>query len=210
MWPESLAQWAELGAAFQGFATGLAVLAGAGWAIVRFFSLREVEQAKLTLERGLLDLAERQPILDLALRAKQTGRADGQFFVSATVVAKNNGTKVARLAYDGTPPLAVFAVEFADGVPVFREERREHVRMAVDPNQFAKTTIVRPGQSDEIPFLVKVSSPGWYYLTFRAVQSAEDREHLRAAGVPDNRIVSWTAKQYVRVAEDAPDSRAGA
>lgn len=201
--PNSLTDWQLLARTFQGFAAGAAVLVGAIWAVFRFWSLREIAQAKVKLEKEFLELKERQPIIDLTMKAEQAATQEGNsFFVVAQVTAKNNGTNIARLAYEGEPPLGVFSIEFpSGGPPIFHEQQREHVRSANNPSKFAKTTIVRPGQVQEIPFLLKVPSPGWYFLAFRAVQSARDRELLREAGVPDDRIVSWTAKQYIRVCE---------
>ena len=201
MLPDSLSDWRLLANTFQGFATGVAVLVGAIWAVFRFWSLREIAQAKVKLEKEFRELKERQPIIDLTMKAEQAAVQNGDsYFVTATVTAKNNGSKIARLAYEGDPPLGVFSIEFpSDGPPIFTEQQREHVRLASNPTKFAKTTIVRPGQIQEIPFLVKVASPGWYLIAFRAIQSKGDRELLLEAGVPENRIVSWTAKQYVQV-----------
>jgi hypothetical protein len=201
--PESLVDWHQLANIFQGFATGLAVIVGAVWATFRFWSLREIAQSKVKLEKELREFKERQPIIDLTMKAEQVAGQNGDsFFVTVQVTAKNYGTKIARLAYEGDPPLGIFSIEFPhDGSTTFIEKQREHVRLAFNPTKFAKTTIIRPGQTQEIPFLVKISSPGWYFLAYRAVQSKEDRELLQEAGVHDDRIVSWTAKQYVQVCE---------
>lgn len=207
MLPESVADWHQLADIFQGFATGLAVLVGAIWAVFRFWSLREMAQAKVKLEKELRELKERQPIIDLTMKAEQVAAQNGDsFFITAQVTAKNNGTKIARLAYEGDPPLGVFSIEFpSDGSTIFKEKLREGVRLAFNPNNFAKTTIIRPGQIQEIPFLVKVSSPGWYLLAFRVVQFEEkDRKLLHEAGVLDHRSVSWTAKSYIQVCGHNP------
>ena len=201
--PQTLKDWALLANIFQGFATGLAILTGAIWAVFRFWSLREIAQAKLKLEKETREIKERQPVIDLTMKVEQPAEQNGDcFFLIAQVLAKNNGTKTARLAYEGKTPLGVFSIQFQpDGQPIFQEQQREHVRLASNPTKFASTTIVRPGQVQEIPFLIKVSTPGWYFLAFRAVQSSEDRALLKEAGVPDSRIVSWTAKRYVQVSQ---------
>lgn len=206
IFPNSLADWQLLASTFQGFAAGAAVLVGAIWALFRFWSLREIAQAKLKLEKDYRELKERQPVINLTMKAEQVCMQGGNsFFITALVTAKNNGTNIARIAYEDDPPLGVFSTVFPpDGPPTFQEQLREHVRSAKNPNNFAKTTIIRPGQVQEIPFLIKVPSPGWYFLAFRAVQSARDRELLKEAGVPDDRIVVWTAKQYIQVHGDNP------
>lgn len=201
--PDSLADWRLLANIFQGFATGIAVLVGSIWAVFRFWSLREIAQAKVKLEKDQRELNERQPIIDLTMKAEQAVVQNGDsYFITAQVTAKNNGSKIARLVYEDDPPLRVFLIDFLpNGQPLFLEQQREHVRLASNPTKFAKTTIVRPGQTQEIPFLVKIASPGWYLLAFRVVQSEKDSELLRESGVSEDRIVSWTAKKYIQVCE---------
>ena len=142
--PESLADWEKLSIVFQGFATGAAILVGSIWALFRFFSLREVEQVKLRLKKEQRELKE-QPVVDLTMQADQASLDENYgLYVSITVFAKNNGTQVARLAYEGEPSLRVFLIEHAsDGKPTFHKQRALHVRSAFDPNEFAKATIVR-------------------------------------------------------------------
>lgn len=198
---ESLDDWVKLGSAFQGFATGFAVVVGAFWALVRFWSLREVAQAKVQLDLDRRELMNRQPILDMTMTVEQAQISrEEKPYVVVRVSAKNNGSKIARVTYEGEPPLGVYSVEYgAEEEPLFHQERMAHVRLASNPLKFAKTTIVRPDQTQEIPFLIRLEREGWYYFAFRAVQAPEDRELLRDAGVPDKRTVSWTAKEYAYV-----------
>lgn len=201
VFPNSYSDWQLLANTFQGFAAGTAILVGAIWALFRFWSLREIAQAKVKLEKDYRELKGRQPVVELRMKAEQVVmQDDDSLFITILVSAKNNGANIARLAYEGEPPLGVFSICFSpEGALIFHEQQREYVRTARDPNKPAYTTIVRPGQVQEIPFLIKVTSPGWYFLAFHAVQSARDREALREAGVPDERIVVWTAKKYIQV-----------
>jgi len=196
----SLADWEHLAKIFQGFATGAAIIFGALWALFRFWSLREIKQAKLRIKKEQRELQE-QPIINLTMTTKQVSvEGDDGLYISVSVIAKNSGTQIARMAYEGHPAIGVFLIEYSiDGEPTFHKKQALHVRLASDPNEFAKTTIVRPGQTQEIPFLIKLTSPGLYFISFRAVLSEHDRKLLLEAGVPKHRIVSWTAKQYLSV-----------
>ncbi len=195
----SLTDWEQLAKIVQGFATGVAIIVGALWALFRFWSLREVKQVKLRLEQQQRELQE-QPVLDLTMRAEQVTVDDDGHYVTVTVVAKNNGNQIARMAYEGKPALRVFYVDYlSDGAPAYHEQQTLHVRLASNPNDYAKTTIVRPGQTQEIPFHLNLSATGWYFLAFRAVLSEQDRQMLLQAGVLEHRIISWTAKKYVYV-----------
>ena len=194
----SLTDWEHLAKIFQGFATGAAVVIGAFWAIFRFFSLREIKQMQLRIEQQHRELQE-QPVLDLTMMTEQvTVEGDDSHYVTVTVLAKNNGTQIARMAYEG-PALRVFSVDYSsDGTPAHHEQQALHVPRALDAKR-AVSTIVRPGQTEEILFHLNLSATGWYFVAFRAVLSKKDREMLIKAGVPEDHVVIWTAKKYLCV-----------
>ena len=141
-----LTELEQLARIFGGFATGLAVLVGTVWAIVRFMSPREVAQARVALE---LNRQELQPVVDLTMRATDTvPSGDDSWVVVATVVARNQGKKTARMAYEDGPPLTVYRLDEPKGGKVtFTRVAREPVRQAAAPRA-AAPRVHRPTRSD--------------------------------------------------------------
>lgn len=92
----SLIDWEHLAKIFQGFTTGSTIFIGAIWALFRFWSLREVKQVQLRLAQQKREFQE-QPVLDLTMIAEQVAvEEDGTYYITVTVVAKNNGTRISR------------------------------------------------------------------------------------------------------------------
>ena len=195
----SLTDLEHLAKIFQGFATGAAIVIGAIWALFRFWSLREIKQVKLRIEQQQRELQE-QPVLDLTMMTEQVAvEGDDCHYVTVTVLVKNNGTQIARMAYEGRPALRVFSVDYSsDGTPAHHEQQALHVPRALDAEP-ADSTIVRPGQTVEISFNLNLSATGWYFVAFRAVLSKKDRQELIKAGVPKDHVVIWAAKKYLCV-----------
>ena len=201
----TLAEWEQLGNAVLGFGTGIAFAIGAVWAVFRFWTLAELKQVKLQIRQQERELLE-HPVIDLTVSVEQTSYQGDNKYITATVFARNHGSSIARLAYEDKPAAKIFKVSYSDdGLPSFAQALELQVSLASNPNDCAKTTIVRPGQTQEIPFHFRVKEHGAYYFAFRAVQSEHDREALSGAGVPSHRIVSWTAKKYFIVDERATE-----
>ena len=87
----STSEIANIAKAFQGFAAGLAIMVGGGWALYRFSVLDEIKKAKLELTQKEQDLLQ-QPVVDLRINAKQVILPhDAGFFIEINVIAKNQG-----------------------------------------------------------------------------------------------------------------------
>ena len=198
-----IAEIKDVAQAFQGFATGLAILAGGVWALYRFSALKEVDRAKAELNKKEQDLKE-QPVVDLSISAHQkfiSGSTD--LFLDINIIAKNNGSQNARLAYEENFSLYVYKVTGADGEQQYECVQRHKVRKASNPNEFAKATGIRSGQTQEIPFYCQIKEPGLYFIAFRVVVPNIAREQLEAVGLPAHRILSHVAKCYVIITSNA-------
>ena len=73
----TLAEWKELANIFQAVAVGIAVLAGGGWTLFQYFSLRSIQHAQASLEKTRIELErehralQERGIVDIALEAER-------------------------------------------------------------------------------------------------------------------------------------------
>lgn len=179
--------------------SGIAILIGGIWALTRFSLLKEAAHAKAQLKKVKAEL-EQQPIIDITLDARQVSPMGANGYpVEIDVALKNNGQKPARLSYEQEIPLNIYKVSEHDGAQSYALVASSKVRLAVNPNGFAKATVIRAGQSENLPFFINLPQNGTYFITFRAVLPQQDRSHLEQVGSPEYRTLSWVAKSYLHL-----------
>jgi hypothetical protein len=173
---------------------------------------------KVRLERGKLDQEvnklqreiikldtemKTHAVLSISIKSAQLiVPSDPAKYINTIVEVCNKGTRTARLIYDTDEhPFLITPVSFDQtGNPCFGDQIRHPIPQSRNPSAAVLSNIVRPGATEVIPFLCRVSASGVYFVSYRAEVTAEENlAPLYELGVPKYNPISWTAKTYVMV-----------
>jgi hypothetical protein len=183
----------QLTSGLQNIVVTLAVLVGGIWTLYTFQTLKTREKAKLDLE-----IAEyRRAALDIAIKADYVDQsqdpASGKSrFIAATVTLTNRGVVHADINVSGESLIVQRFENSPEGPrPV---ERGGFQPLGVQ----GAGGVVRPNATAEYAYLIPVSGPGIYLLSFRATADERSTTDLKVdVAKPEITKVVWSADKIV-------------
>ena len=167
-----------------------AVVIGGVWTLYTFWSLQSSNRATAELEE-LNSRIFRQPVLQIDFNIKQESLAnDANNYLSGYVNIKNVGKRNALMKFqDNNPPFTATEVTFnSSGEPVLGKKYAQY------PPKYAGYTI-RVGDTEKIPFFLRVGSPGLYFVDFE-VQVSEHQIDGEGESIEP---MSWSSSEYIEV-----------
>jgi len=167
-----------------------AVVIGGVWTLYTFWSLQSSHRAAAELEE-LNSRIFRQPVLQIEFNIEQKSLInDASNYLSGYVYIKNIGKRNALLKFkDGNPPFSATEVTFdSSGEPVLGKKYAQY------PPKYAGYSI-RVGDSEKIPFFLRVGNPGLYFVDFDVKVS---EQQIDGEGEP-NEPISWSSSKYIEV-----------
>jgi hypothetical protein len=199
----------QLTSGFQNIVITIAVVVGGMWTLFTFQALKTREKAKLDLEIAQY----RRAALDVIIKAEYVDQSESaphpqSHFIVATVQLVNRGTVHTEVNVNSEPLIVQRFEDSAQGPrPV------EHGAFQPLGDQ-GTGSVIRPNSTAEYTYLIPVSGPGIYLLSFRA--TADERSTIDLGldvTKPQVARVVWSADKVVvaptpGVVASATDTRA--
>jgi hypothetical protein len=177
---EKFKNWA---AAFQSMFFCLAVIIGGVWTIYTFSKLHQTEynyvglqKKSKELEKLLGDLRKKRIINTSISSTVKNIPGDDSKYILALIELTNVGNYREDLIWEG-PPLSVKRISL-DHRDELKLEEIASVFVLTSSAGGAMGARVLPGEVYHIPCLIKVPTPGLYYLSF-AVRASTDEQEMR-------------------------------
>jgi hypothetical protein len=170
----------NIAAGIQSYILCIAVVVGGIWALFRY---KEID--KEVFEQQTFQQAQ----VDINVTPKQEDLDTGEMYIAATVEIANNGKRNVLLRFE--EPFCVQQVEVKEA---FSECK---------PYPYLR--VLRAGEKELAPFVVKVPRPGIYLVTFEVPlpdkELAEHNKITREAGLQpaEKGSVFWVGKAYLNV-----------
>jgi hypothetical protein len=184
-------------AGLQSLAVVAATILGACWTYYAFRSLAQEEKAQTELAD--LKAKVHSIVIEVRLDAKLHKVANEQQarYISAvaTITNKGNSHTILKLS----EPLTVIPTKIGTEVELAPALAKRYPAVSSKKENEYKIygLVMRPGETQRVPFIVKVSGPGTYYLDF-LVEVDENDPNIRH--VPkEQRPVFWGEAAYVIV-----------
>ena len=197
-----LEDFKNLAAGIQSLLVGLAVLIGGGWALFRFFSLREVKKATAELEKMKRDLQQRGH-LQIEMKASQIFSSDYiEKYINVSLLISNvgNRSEVIRWLdskFSASPVSRGVNGEVKLGEPIWAQVYSQHFKL--------EASTIDPGTSESYALLIPVGSDGVYLLEASLAGSPAEMdaaiEKMVSAGVERPTLAYWGSGMYFRVVD---------
>ena len=203
----TLEELKEIANVFQALAVGVAVLAGGGWALFRYFSLRSIQSAKANLEKTLVELegARRglleRGIIDINLKTEQIYSGDNYLIcVEATLTNKGSSTEI--IVWSKGSMSAEKVICKSDGGIELSGNIISGYRLGK-----TKETVLLPSETANPSFIICVPDSGIYHLEFKAccsvMQTQTIVKELEKARFKVEEINEFCCKYAVKKQGDA-------
>jgi hypothetical protein len=203
----TLNEFKDLCAGFQSIAIVVAAFLGGGWALFRFFSLRELDKARLEHEKARLEREKvkrelaQQAVIVVELVAESFD-IDGSYFLHVRVVMRNIGSGVDFVDWTKA---SMFARRFHKVDEITLAATDQVLSAWRAPSMVIQEMRLMPGFSTSESFLMPIPQVGVYYIEFsmpvsKAVR-AEMVDAIENDGVKMNAedVVIWRADKFVSV-----------
>ena len=176
--------------AIKNIVVAVAVVIGGVWTLYTFWSLQSSNRAAAELEE-LNSRIFRQPVLQIDFDIKQESLSnDPSNYISGYVNIKNIGKRNALIKFiNNNPPFTASEVTFdSAGGPVLGNKYGQY------PPKYAGYS-VRVGDTEKIPFFLRVGKSGLYFVDFE-VQVSEHQIDGKGESVE---TMSWASSEYIEV-----------
>jgi hypothetical protein len=176
-------QFKNVTAGVQSTVITVAILLGGIWSFYTFSALGSVERAKAELFK--------QAIVDVEIEAKQEWLAnDSSLYIFANVKVMNRGNRNASYMFTGAKLTVTKSGFDQRGASLLGEKIAELPTIG--------NGVLRIGATRTAPVVVKVPTPGLYYLSFDMPVTEADMQIYRQAGGEGDKPV-WSGQTYIIV-----------
>ena len=176
--------------AIKNIVVAAAVVIGGAWTLYTFWSLQSSHKAAAELEE-LNTRIFRQPVLQIEFNIEQKSLAnDPSNYLTGYVYIKNIGKRNAMLKFkNDNPPFSATQVSFdSSGEPLLGKKYAQY------PPKYAGYSI-RVGDSEKIPFFLRVGDPGLYFVDFDVKVSEQPVD----GDGESSDLLSWSSSKYIEV-----------
>lgn len=194
-------RFSHISSGIQNIILGIAIVIGGIWTAFTFSTLKtkyrseaEITELELKNARAKEELAEKGAVIDIKLDAKQEILTDDKRYCIA-VVAKitNTGIKNTLIDLSEESPLTAYLILFhEDGT----SERMEVVKQE---DYSLSSTVVRSGNTIQLPLFVKVNTKGLYILEFRIRLDKNELSIDNTKRGTDSKNIYWQGSTYVLI-----------
>jgi hypothetical protein len=193
-----------MAASLQSLAVTLAILIGGLWALFRFRVLRELDKARIELQRLNAEIERKLSLtLSLDVQVAIVDETASECYLIVNVVFHNAGTHVEVIDWTKSELRTGRVIEF-DPTPILGEWQ---VARAVTYAERTSSTL-EPSEKRLFPFVARVNRGNVYYLEFyskrdRAAEAAI-RSEIARAGVPRSPDLHFSVSTFVAVPISMP------
>jgi hypothetical protein len=196
----NLTDFKDLAQGIQSLAVAAAVVAGGIWAIYRFWSLRELDKAKVELERLRKTMTERGT-LNISVTARSLSRPNGDgYYIELMASLSNVGNRTEVLNWSDGGVYTAPVEGQAKGNVIFGDWIETNL---VGLRGVRISSALAPAETRIYPFIIPIDNPGLYYVAFAVVGTPEEmeqamKEHDKVSKEKPGDI-RWFAETYVVV-----------
>ncbi len=184
----------------QAFGISVAALVGGAWTLYRYWSLRELEEAKTKIEQ-LKQSTRQRGTVDIGLTARFVhDSAQNAAYLVATVDCSNVGNRPEVLRWEHGRVWSAKFLQMQDGFPIYTDWLQSAL---VDNKGPVLASVLSPGESQSCEFLVPIPEPGIYAVVVTVPGSSEETDDAIEASkrvgltVPLSGQVVWSAMKLV-------------
>ena len=175
----------------------IAVIVGGLWTAYVFNAELHIENAQATLDKLKLE-ASSAPSIDKQLDVEQLFvPGDSAYYLHISVQGTNTGNKSTTLNILKEP------IKVAEVTLNNSEKPKFKIVATTDyySPEGSKTAnvVIGAGETNKIPFVVKVNHPGLYLIEFEAQMESSDLTESIRAGADPRFPTTWVAQKYVVV-----------
>lgn len=195
-------QFKDTCAGIQSLSIAIAVIAGGLWSAYVFNSELKVENAKAQLKKIKQEL-ETTANLEIDMMIENfSGSSDKARVLSVVTRIHNKGSRSTVLTTTDSALRAAKVSFSKEGALQIGKATKAQRTLLDESGELwnPSSKHIAAGETDSIPFLIRVNGPGIYLLTFEAKGLDVDSEDIRKLGAPpDQEVIPFVKAKYLKI-----------